>query len=111
MVMPTRGWLPASNNLRRGNSRALFDKGAKIIQEGNAGSCHDVDLVFLNGYGVPVDKGGPMAWADQQGLADIHQHLIALQTRQGDHWQPARLMGEFCKVTPSSERRPEPARE
>jgi 3-hydroxyacyl-CoA dehydrogenase len=75
---------------------ALVNEGAKILQEGIAGSAHDIDLVYLNGYGFPADKGGPMAWADQQGLADIHQRLLALQTRQGDQWQPARLIGELA---------------
>jgi hypothetical protein len=37
-----------------------------------------------------------MAWADQQGLADIHQRLLALETRQGDHWRPARVIGELA---------------
>jgi 3-hydroxyacyl-CoA dehydrogenase len=74
---------------------ALVNEGAKILQEGIAGSAHDIDLVYLNGYGFPADKGGPMAWADQQGLADIHQRLMALEARQGDHWKPARLIGEL----------------
>ncbi|MNI41618.1 Fatty acid oxidation complex subunit alpha [compost metagenome] len=75
---------------------ALVNEGAKILQEGVAASAHDIDLVYLNGYGFPVDKGGPMAWADRQGLADIHSRLLALQTRQGDHWLPARLIGELA---------------
>ena len=78
---------------------ALVNEGAKILQEGIATSAHDIDLVYLNGYGFPADKGGPMAWADQQGLADIHQRLLALETRQGDHWQPARLIGELAAVS------------
>jgi hypothetical protein len=36
-----------------------------------------------------------MAWADQQGLADIHLRLLQLETKQGDHWAPARLIGEL----------------
>lgn len=75
---------------------ALVNEGAKILQEGIAESAHDIDLVYLNGYGFPADKGGPMAWADQQGLADIHQRLLALETRQGDQWNPARLIGELA---------------
>ena len=77
---------------------ALVNEGAKILEEGIAGSAHDIDLVYLNGYGFPADKGGPMAWADQQGLADVHQRLVALETRQGDHWRPARLIGELAAV-------------
>ncbi|WP_201196347.1 3-hydroxyacyl-CoA dehydrogenase [Pseudomonas fluorescens] len=75
---------------------ALVNEGAKILQEGVAASAHDIDQVYLNGYGFPAAKGGPMAWADQQGLADIHRRLLALETRQGDHWQPARLIGELA---------------
>ncbi|MGH8410489.1 MAG: 3-hydroxyacyl-CoA dehydrogenase NAD-binding domain-containing protein, partial [Pseudomonas sp.] len=36
---------------------ALVNEGAKILQEGIAGSAHDIDLVYLNGYGFPADKG------------------------------------------------------
>jgi len=75
---------------------ALVNEGAKILQEGIAGSSHDIDLVYLNGYGFPADKGGPMAWADRQGLADIHRRLLDLETRQGDQWAPAKLINELA---------------
>ena len=75
---------------------ALVNEGAKILQEGIAESAHDIDLVYLNGYGFPADKGGPMAWADQQGLADIEQRLLQLEAQHGAHWQPARLIGELA---------------
>jgi 3-hydroxyacyl-CoA dehydrogenase len=41
--------------------RALVNEGAKILQEGIAGSSHNIDLVYLNGYGFPADKGGPIS--------------------------------------------------
>jgi 3-hydroxyacyl-CoA dehydrogenase len=75
---------------------ALVNEGAKILQEGIAESSRDIDLVYLNGYGFPADKGGPMAWADQQGLEDIHARLLELETKQGDQWKPARLIGELA---------------
>src|SRR3546814_10381516 len=75
---------------------ALVNEGAKILQEGIAESAHDIDLVYLNGYGFPADKGGPMAWADRQGLEDIHARLLELETRQGDQWTPARLIGDLA---------------
>jgi 3-hydroxyacyl-CoA dehydrogenase len=71
---------------------ALVNEGAKILEEQIAATSHDIDLVYLNGYGFPADKGGPMTWADQQGLADILARLKALQARFGEHWQPARLI-------------------
>ena len=71
---------------------ALVNEGAKILEEKIAANSHDIDLVYLNGYGFPADKGGPMAWADSQGLETIEQRLKALQPLFGDHWQPAKLI-------------------
>ncbi|PMY38233.1 3-hydroxyacyl-CoA dehydrogenase [Pseudomonas sp. GW456-L14] len=77
---------------------ALVNEGAKILEEGIAGSAHDIDLVYLNGYGFPADKGGPMSWADQQGLVSIQQGLLRLQAESGAHWKPARLIDELVQA-------------
>jgi 3-hydroxyacyl-CoA dehydrogenase len=71
---------------------ALVNEGAKILEENIAANSHDIDLVYLNGYGFPADKGGPMDWADNQGVEAIEQRLKALQPLFGDHWQPAKLI-------------------
>ena len=75
---------------------ALVNEGAKILQEGIADCAHDIDRVYLNGYGFPADKGGPMAWADQQGLANIHARLLRLEAEQGALWKPARVIAELA---------------
>ncbi|AZC99534.1 3-hydroxyacyl-CoA dehydrogenase [Pseudomonas chlororaphis] len=77
---------------------ALVNEGAKILEEGIAGSAHDIDLVYLNGYGFPADKGGPMSWADGQGLVSIQQGLLRLQAESGVHWKPARLIDELVRA-------------
>ncbi|AZD13261.1 3-hydroxyacyl-CoA dehydrogenase NAD-binding domain-containing protein [Pseudomonas chlororaphis] len=77
---------------------ALVNEGAKILEEGIAGSAHDIDLVYLNGYGFPADKGGPMNWADRQGLVSIQQGLLRLQAESGAHWKPARLIDELVQA-------------
>ncbi|AZE46022.1 Enoyl-CoA hydratase [Pseudomonas chlororaphis] len=77
---------------------ALVNEGAKILEEGIAGSAHDIDLVYLNGYGFPADKGGPMSWADRQGLVSIQQGLLRLQAESGVHWKPARLIDELVQA-------------
>ena len=46
----------------------------------------------VNGYGFPADKGGPMAWADGEGVATILDRLRTLQSQFGEHWQPAALI-------------------
>lgn len=71
---------------------ALVNEGAKILQEQIAANSHDIDLVYLNGYGFPADQGGPMSWADSQGMGNILERLHTLQSVSGPHWQPAALI-------------------
>lgn len=84
---------------------ALVNEGAKILEENIAANSRDIDLVYLNGYGFPAERGGPMSWADGEGVTAIHQRLLQLAERFGAHWQPAaliqRLAGDskrFCDV-------------
>lgn len=74
---------------------ALVNEGAKILAEGIARSSADIDLVYLNGYGFPIDQGGPMSWADGQGLGSILDRLGTLQARFGEHWRPAPLIEQL----------------
>ena len=69
---------------------ALVNEGAKILEENIAANSHDIDLVYLNGYGFPAD--GPMAWADAQGVAHIRERLLHLREHLGERWQPAKLI-------------------
>ncbi|MNF59885.1 Fatty acid oxidation complex subunit alpha [compost metagenome] len=71
---------------------ALVNEGAKILEEGIAASSHDIDQVWLNGYGFPVETGGPMRWADEQGMNSLLTRLERLQGLFGEHWHPARLI-------------------
>ncbi|MGH8436066.1 MAG: 3-hydroxyacyl-CoA dehydrogenase NAD-binding domain-containing protein [Pseudomonas sp.] len=71
---------------------ALVNEGAKILEEKIAANSHDIDLVYLNGYGFPADQAGPLSWADRQGPSAILESLRALQLRFGEHWQPAKLI-------------------
>jgi 3-hydroxyacyl-CoA dehydrogenase len=49
----------------------LVNEGARILEEKIASRPSDIDLVWANGYGFPVGKGGPMFWADLTGLPKI----------------------------------------
>ncbi|AYC34719.1 3-hydroxyacyl-CoA dehydrogenase [Pseudomonas cavernae] len=75
---------------------ALVNEGAKILEENIAATSHDVDLVYLNGYGFPAATGGPMSWADGQGLAAVRARLQQLQQLFGSHWQPAALIEQLA---------------
>ena len=49
----------------------MVNEGALILEEGIAQRASDIDMVWLNGYGWPAYTGGPMFWADTEGLAKI----------------------------------------
>ncbi|MFT4100610.1 MAG: 3-hydroxyacyl-CoA dehydrogenase NAD-binding domain-containing protein [Burkholderiaceae bacterium] len=45
----------------------MINEGAKILEEGIAIRPSDIDIVWINGYGWPVYRGGPMFYADTVG--------------------------------------------
>ena len=61
-----------------------------------AESSADIDTVYLYGYGFPAEVGGPMTWADRQGLPAIRERLNTLAERHGEHWQPAELIDSLA---------------
>ena len=42
----------------------IINEGAKILDEGMAQRASDIDIVWINGYGWPIYRGGPMFWAE-----------------------------------------------
>ncbi len=53
----------------------MVNEGAKILEEKMAQRASDIDIVWVNGYGWPVYRGGPMFWADSVGLRTIADKL------------------------------------
>ncbi|WP_326524340.1 3-hydroxyacyl-CoA dehydrogenase NAD-binding domain-containing protein [Sphingomonas sp.] len=49
----------------------MVNEGALILEEGKAQRASDIDVVWIYGYGWPVYRGGPMFWADTEGLGKI----------------------------------------
>lgn len=50
---------------------SLVNEGAKILEEGVAQRSGDIDVIYVYGYGFPVYRGGPMGYADEQGLDKV----------------------------------------
>jgi 3-hydroxyacyl-CoA dehydrogenase len=75
---------------------ALINEGAKILEEGIARNSADIDKVYLNGYGFPKERGGPMAYADECGLADILARTEALAEQHGEACAPAPLLKQLA---------------
>ncbi|MGC2031137.1 MAG: 3-hydroxyacyl-CoA dehydrogenase NAD-binding domain-containing protein [Steroidobacteraceae bacterium] len=74
---------------------ALINEGARILEDGIAQRASDIDLVYLNGYGFPVYRGGPMFFADQTGLHVVARALESIAAQPGSDtafWTPAPLL-------------------
>jgi 3-hydroxyacyl-CoA dehydrogenase len=71
----------------------MINEGAKILEEGIAARASDIDIVWVNGYGFPIGKGGPMFWAGLEGFAKIVERLEYWHGRTGkDAFRPAGLL-------------------
>jgi 3-hydroxyacyl-CoA dehydrogenase len=70
----------------------LVNAGARIVEEGIAIRASDIDVVYVNGYGFPAWRGGPMFWAEQEGLARVVATMQRLAPTHGARWRPAALL-------------------
>lgn len=74
---------------------ALVNEGARILEDGIAQRSSDIDIVYLNGYGFPAYRGGPMFYADQVGLIEVARSLRRIAATAGaerESWEPAGLL-------------------
>ena len=73
---------------------ALVNEGARILEEGIAARASDIDIAYLNGYGFPLHRGGPMLYADLAGLPNVVRALRRFAAEPGADasWQPAPLL-------------------
>jgi 3-hydroxyacyl-CoA dehydrogenase len=74
---------------------ALVNEGAKIVEEGIASKASDIDMVYLTGYGFPLHRGGPMCYADTQGLFNVVTAMKRFAKNPHDDaafWEPAPLL-------------------
>ena len=76
----------------------LVNEGARLLQEGIALRSVDIDIAYLNGYGFPAWRGGPMKYADMVGLAKVCQRVEEYHDSQGFWWEPAPLLLELAKT-------------
>jgi 3-hydroxyacyl-CoA dehydrogenase len=71
---------------------AMVNEGARILEEGVAQRAGDIDVVYVNGYGFPAWRGGPMCWAEETGLARIHEAVVRYHREHGETWTPSALL-------------------
>jgi 3-hydroxyacyl-CoA dehydrogenase len=71
---------------------AMVNEGAKIVGESIAQRASDIDVTYVYGYGFPRYRGGPMYWAEQQGLAAVLEIVRRNEELHGPFWSPAPLL-------------------
>ena len=74
----------------------MANEGAKELAEGIALRPSDIDLAFVNGYGFPRLKGGPMHAADVLGLPAILTEVEAAHATGGAGSDPAPLLARLA---------------
>ena len=70
----------------------LVNEGAKILEEGVAQRSSDMDIVYINGYGFPIWRGGPMFYANSIGLDKVLEKINKFAEKDEDFWKPADLL-------------------
>jgi 3-hydroxyacyl-CoA dehydrogenase len=76
---------------------ALVNEGARILEEGYALRASDIDIIYINGYGFPAHRGGPMWYADTVGLKQVSERVSEFQRQHGEIWQPAPLLKRLAE--------------
>jgi 3-hydroxyacyl-CoA dehydrogenase len=76
---------------------ALVNEGARILEEGYALRAVDIDIIYINGYGFPAYRGGPMWYADTAGLRKVHDRIAEFHQQHGELWRPAPLLKQLAE--------------
>lgn len=76
---------------------AMVNEGAKILEEGIALRASDIDLVYINGYGFPAHRGGPMFYADTVGLDKVYAKVLQFHQVHGELWKPSALLARLAQ--------------
>ena len=75
----------------------LVNEGARVLEEGIAMRAVDIDIIYLNGYGFPAYRGGPMWYADTIGLKQVYDRICEFQQHLGNWWEPAPLLRRLAE--------------
>jgi 3-hydroxyacyl-CoA dehydrogenase len=70
----------------------MINEGAKILEEGKAIRASDIDIVWINGYGWPVYRGGPMFYGDTIGLGKVLDKMKQFEGQMGAEFKPSALL-------------------
>jgi 3-hydroxyacyl-CoA dehydrogenase len=75
---------------------AQINEGAKILEEKIAIRPSDIDIVWINGYGWPVYRGGPMFYGDTVGLKNVVAKLKEYGPKMGKDFTISPLLEKLA---------------
>jgi 3-hydroxyacyl-CoA dehydrogenase len=75
----------------------LVLEGVRILEEGIAIRAGDIDTIWINGYGFPRWRGGPMHYAETVGLRKICDQASEYgETLGGPNWEIPELLKQLA---------------
>jgi len=75
---------------------ALVVEGARILEEGISPRASDIDVVWIDGYGFPRHRGGPMHYADAIGIENVYEAVCGFRDRFGPlYWDVPKLLEDL----------------
>jgi 3-hydroxyacyl-CoA dehydrogenase len=74
----------------------MINEGGKILEEGKAIRSSDIDIVWINGYGWPVYRGGPMFYGDTIGLDKVLAKMKQFEGQMGAEFAPSKLLEKLA---------------
>ena len=74
----------------------MINEALKILEENKAQRPSDIDIIWLNGYGWPADKGGLMYYADMVGVKEILKKMEELGA-EDPAYAPAKTLRKMAQ--------------
>jgi len=74
-----------------------INEAALMIEEGICDRPQDMDLAMIYGTGFPPYRGGILRYADQWGIKNVYEKLVALEKQYGPLFKPADLIKEMAE--------------
>lgn len=79
---------------------AIVNEAALVLEDGIAERAGDIDLVLVNGYGFPADRGGPLFWASRQPRAELDRMIDDVASDIGFGFRRAYLDRALAGLNP-----------
>jgi len=73
------------------------NEGARILEQGYALRAVDIDIIYVNGYGFPAYRGGPMWYADTVGVKKVYERIREFENQHRELWTPAPLLQRLAE--------------